>query len=149
MATATKEKTDTVEKVEGSEAEKAEEARTFSEQLHKVVLAAVGAVRMARDEVDSLVTKLVEKGQLAEKDAKHLFEKIWKKEEADEAEAGKGKKKKASESEDEPTTSSFEQALERILRSMHIPTKKDVDALSEKISSLAKKIEEFVGKGKK
>ena len=45
---------------------------TLVEGLRKLVLASLGAVAMTRDEVEAFVDKLVERGQLAQKDGEKL-----------------------------------------------------------------------------
>ncbi len=46
---------------------------SFVELLRKMMLAGVGAVAMSRDETEQFVNKLVERGELAQKDAEKLL----------------------------------------------------------------------------
>src|SRR5437762_12761820 len=46
---------------------------SFLELLRKLLLAGVGAVAMSRDETEQFVNKLVERGELAQKDAEKLL----------------------------------------------------------------------------
>src|SRR5690349_18747851 len=46
---------------------------TFIDLVRKMLLAGVGAVAMSRDETEQFVNKLVERGELAQKDAEKLL----------------------------------------------------------------------------
>src|SRR5215217_8602560 len=50
-----------------------EAGHSFVELVRKMLLAGVGAVAMSRDETEQLVSKLVERGELAQKDAEKLL----------------------------------------------------------------------------
>ena len=53
-------------------AREAAKKANFAELVRKVALASVGAVVLAQEEVEDFVGKLVQKGELAEKDGKTL-----------------------------------------------------------------------------
>ena len=95
--------------------------------VRKVLLAAMGAVTLAQDEMEDFVKKLVDRGELAEKDARKLMEEMREK-----------RKKGVEKAEDEGN-----KRMDDILNRMNVPTKSDIDALSEKIAILAKKVEEL------
>jgi polyhydroxyalkanoate synthesis regulator phasin len=48
----------------------------FYELSRKVMLAAIGAAAVASDEITSFVTRLAERGEIAEKDARHLINEV-------------------------------------------------------------------------
>ncbi len=93
----------------------------------KVLLAGVGAVALAQEEIESFVNKLIERGEIAEKDGKKLVREVMEK-----------RKKEAEKAEDE-----FDKRTEEILRRMNVPTKSDIEALSAKITALTKKVDEL------
>src|SRR5690606_30102634 len=64
-------------KVEEETAEK--ELNPFLEATRKVLLAGVGVVALAQEEAESFVNKLVERGELAEKDGRQLIKDILEK----------------------------------------------------------------------
>jgi polyhydroxyalkanoate synthesis regulator phasin len=97
------------------------------ETLHRVMLATVGAAAIAQEEIEALVNRLVERGEIAEKDGKKLIHEVMDK-----------RQKKTTMVEDEMT-----RGIESVLERMKIPTKADIDALSQKISGLSKKIDEL------
>jgi poly(hydroxyalkanoate) granule-associated protein len=97
------------------------------EALRRVLLATIGAASIAQDEVEALVDRLVERGEIAEKDGKKLVREVMDK-----------RKGRATKVEEE-----INKHVESVLGRMNIPTKADVEALSQKIAALSKKIDEL------
>lgn len=99
--------------------------------VRRLMLAAVGAVAMTRDEMEQFVTRLVDRGELAERDAKTMVNDVMSRRKqdvsiaADEAEAR------------------VETRLEQVLNRMNIPSKRDIDELSDKIAQLSVRVEEL------
>lgn len=104
-----------------------EEHNPLLEAARKVLLAGIGAVALAQDEIEDFVTRLVERGEIAEKDGKKLVREVMDK-----------RKKDAEKAEDEVS-----KRVEEILDRMNVPTKADIEALGEKIASLTKKVEDL------
>jgi len=105
--------------------EEAEEERTrFFEVSRKVLLASIGAVALAQDEIEDFVNRLVERGEIAEKDARKLIREV-----AD-------KRRKSAEHE-------LDKRLEEVLEQLNVPSKTDIDALGHKITALTHKVEEL------
>ena len=104
-----------------------EERNPLYEAVRKVLLAGIGAVALAQEEVEDLVNKLVERGELAEKDGKNLVREIM------------SKRQKGQEKVEDEYTKRVEDILER----MNVPTKSDIDALGKKITALSKKVDEL------
>lgn len=101
--------------------------RLMYDAARKLLLASIGAVALAQDEIEGFVNKLVDRGEIAEKDGRELLHKI--------TERGRDMAKKA--------TTSRSTQMEEVIRSMDIPTRADIKALSNKIAALAKKIDEL------
>lgn len=93
----------------------------------KVLLASFGAVALAQDEAEDFVNKLVERGEIAEKDARKLVREMVEK-----------RKKATQKAEDE-----LDRRVEDLLARMNVPTKADIELLGEKIAALAKKVDEL------
>lgn len=110
------------EKVNGKE-----ERNQLLDAARKVLLAGIGAVALAQDEMEDFVNKLVERGEIAEKDGKKLVNEVMDR-----------RKKQAEKAEDEVT-----KRVEEILDRMNVPTKADIEALGDKIAVLAKKVDEL------
>ncbi len=107
---------------------KAEEKRgTLYEAARKVLLAGIGVVALAQDEAENFVNKLVERGELAEKDARELLDEVSRKREE--------ARKKAEEE--------LEKRLETVLGRLNVPTRNDIRALNERIAALTAKVEEL------
>jgi poly(hydroxyalkanoate) granule-associated protein len=115
-----------VEVVVEETAEEAERHPLFG-MARKVLMAGMGAVALAQEEVEELVNKLVERGEIAEKDGKKLVQDVMEK-----------RKKEAKKAEDE-----LEKRMEELLDRMNVPTKSDIEALSAKITALTKKVDEL------
>ena len=93
----------------------------------KVLLAGVGAVALTQEEVEKVINRLVERGEIAEQDGKKLMSEVMSK-----------RKKEAKKAEDE-----MDKRINEIMGRMNVPTKSDIDALSAKITALTKKVDEL------
>lgn len=116
-------------KVEVIVEESGEEAERspFYEATRKVVLASIGAVALAQEEIEQFISKLVERGEIAEKDGKKLVHETMDK-----------RKKETKKAEGE-----VDKRMEELLARMNVPSKSDIDALSAKITALTKKVDEL------
>jgi polyhydroxyalkanoate synthesis regulator phasin len=103
------------------------EANPLYESARKVLLASIGAVALAQEEIEDFVNKLIERGEIAEKDGKKLIRDLMEK-----------RKKQAKEAEQ-----NIDKQIEDVLGRMNIPTKSDIQALSAKINELNKKVDEL------
>ena len=108
------------------EVEKAKEAAVeehnkLQEALHRVMLAAVGTVGLVQDEFEHFVNKAVERGEIAEKEARKTVRDV-------------GEKRKGAGKE-------VDKRFEDVLVKMNIPTKNDLTALNDKIADLTQKVE--------
>ena len=106
-------------------AEVKEEANPLFDAARRVVLAAVGAVALASDEVENFVNKLVERGEIAEKDARKLMKEVTER----------------TEKQMKPAEKEIDKRLEEVRNTLNIPTKHDIDALSNKVAELTAKVE--------
>jgi len=97
------------------------------EATRKVVLASMGAVALAQEELEMFVGKLVERGEIAEKEGKKLVHEAMDK-----------RKKETKKAESE-----LDKRIEELLARMNVPSKSDIDALSAKITALTKKVDEL------
>jgi poly(hydroxyalkanoate) granule-associated protein len=115
-----------VEVVIEKESEEGERSR-FHETMRRVLLAGMGAVALAQEEVEAFVAKLVERGELAEQDGKKLVRDVMEK-----------RKKETKKAEDQ-----LDKRVEELLDRMNVPSKSDIEALSAKITALSKKVDEL------
>jgi len=111
-------------KIEEVEEMAEEERNRFFQVARKVVLAGFGAVGLAQDELEEFVNRLVERGEIAEKDARKLLREVTE------------RRRKTAEHE-------MDKRLDEVLERMNVPSKTDIDALSHKITALTHKVEEL------
>jgi poly(hydroxyalkanoate) granule-associated protein len=97
----------------------------------KVLLAGIGAVALAQEEVEEFVGKLIDRGEIAEKDGRKLINDIIEK-----------RRKKVEETADS-AEEQLDKRIESLLDRMNVPTKSDIEALSAKIVTLTKKVDEL------
>ena len=112
---------------ETTQEEPIEEGKSLTEMARKVMLATVGAVALAQEEAEAFIKKLIDRGEIAEQDGRKMMDDLKDK-----------RKKKTKEAEDE-----LDSRVSQILERTGVPTKADIEALSEKITALTKKIDEL------
>jgi poly(hydroxyalkanoate) granule-associated protein len=100
------------------------------EGLRRLLLASIGAVAMTFDEAEAFVNKLVERGELAQKDAEKLLREMRSK-----LRQGRPQVREVGER--------VEQGVEEFLNRLNIPSKRDIDDLSAKIAQLSARVEEL------
>ncbi len=114
------------------------EPNPFFNMVHRVLLAGIGAVALTQEEIEKFVNRLVERGEIAEQDGrkmlKDVMERRRRKTEEAEAEAEEAVAEIGSE---------VDRRIESILHRMNVPTKTDINALSEKISLLSEKVDQL------
>jgi poly(hydroxyalkanoate) granule-associated protein len=123
---ATKKKSKMVEEIPTDEEAK-EEGKHFLDAVHKILLASIGAVALAQEEIEDFVNKLVERGEIAEKDGRKIVHDVMDR-----------RKKETEKAEDQ-----LNKRVEDILARMNVPSKTDIDALGEKVAALTQKVDEL------
>jgi poly(hydroxyalkanoate) granule-associated protein len=103
---------------------------TLVEGLRKVLLASIGAVAMTRDEVEGFVNKLVERGELAQKDGEKLVKELRS-------------RVRESRPQVQKVGERVEHGVEEFLNRLNIPSKHDIDELSAKIAQLSARVDEL------
>ena len=103
------------------------ERRSIKESVHKAFLVILGAVTLAQEELEGLVQKLIERGEIAEQEGKKLVR-----------DATEKRKVQAKKAEDE-----VDKRIEEIVSRTGVPTKADIDGLSAQITALTKKVDEL------
>lgn len=107
--------------------------------VRKMVLAGVGAVALSTDEVQSFLNRLVERGEMAQKDAEKLMK---------EARESFNKQRPTFslpnfQAQPAEISTQIENGLENILNRLNVPSKRDIDELSAKIAQLAARVEDL------
>ena len=105
------------------------EPNALLDAVRRVFMAGIGAVVLAQEEVEEFVNKLIERGEIAEKDGRKLINEVVEK-----------RKKKAQD-----TTHNAQEEIDKrfdsVLDRLNIPTKGDIDALNAKVTELTDKVE--------
>ena len=101
-----------------------EVVKRFPTPRGKVVLAGFGAAALAQDEAEDFINRLVERGEIAEKDARKLIREV----------SDKRRSKVGHE---------LDKRMEALLDHMDVPSKADIDELGTKITTLTAKVEEL------
>ncbi|MCX7791882.1 MAG: phasin family protein [Chloroflexaceae bacterium] len=116
----------------------AEQPMMVFDVMRKLLLAGVGAVALTRDEVEAFLNRLVERGEIAQKDAQRLLDETM----AKFRNVGQSRVAQA-ESQVSSISVQVENNLEQFLNRLNIPSKRDIDELSAKIAELAARVEEL------
>src|SRR5262245_4483247 len=102
------------------------------EGLRRMLLASIGAIAMRLDEAEPLIDKLVERGELAQKDGQKLLNSLQSKVQSNRAQVSS-----------EQVGARLEQGLEEVLSRLNIPSKRDIEELTAKIAQLTARVEEL------
>ena len=103
------------------------EVKPFFNAVHKVLLASIGGVVLAQEEIEDFVGKLVERGEIAEKDAREMLRDVMQK-----------RKKDAKKAEED-----LDRRMSELVDRLKIPTKSDIDHLSAQIDRLSQKVDDL------
>lgn len=135
-----------VETIESKEA-----GSSMVAMVRKVLQAGVGAFALTKDEVEDFVSKLVERGEIAEQDGRRLVRDVLSRRRHDaedvatkmqeETHKQVGKVQDETEKQIAKAETMLDQRIEGMLGRLNIPTKHDIDLLSQKIALLAEKVD--------
>jgi len=120
--------------MEDQEARAAEERNneaSFKDVAKKMLMASVGALSLAREEIEEFIDRLVERGELEESEGEGLLHEFLEKRK-ERAEKFKGHR-----------AEHYARRFEARMRELDLPTKDDFNALSDKLGKMADKIEEM------
>ncbi len=119
-----------VDEIKVTEEEPAQASGSLLGGLRRVLMAGIGAVVVAQDEMEAFVNKLVERGEIAEKDGRALINDLRQR-----------RQEKAKKAE-----ADLEKRIESMMDRVNLPNKQDLETLSQKIAVLAEKVEELKAK---
>ncbi|HNU04378.1 MAG TPA: phasin family protein [Anaerolineae bacterium] len=108
--------------------------------VRRVLMAGVGVVALTKDEIEDFVGKLIERGEIAEQDGRRLVTEVLHRR-RDKTEEVMEKMQDETEKQVARAESMLDQRIEGILSRLNVPSKGDIDMLSEKISLLAEKVD--------
>ena len=125
--------TDHIE-IEEEQTDLTELPNTLLGGLRRVLMAGVGAVVLTQEQIEDFVGKLVERGEIADGDARKLLADVL------------DRRKKLLHGGTKKAEEQYEKRVEGLLSRMNIPTKSEIDSLSEKITQLSDKVDELNSK---
>jgi poly(hydroxyalkanoate) granule-associated protein len=104
-----------------------EEHNPLLSVVRKILLAAIGAVVLAQEELENFVNRLVERGEIAQKDGKVLIRDLMEQ-----------RKQEVMQTEKK-----LDDQIEGFLRRRSVLTRSDLETLSAKIAELNEKLDEL------
>jgi len=117
--------------IEIIEEEVNDEPNALLETVRRVLMAGVGVVVLAQEEVEEFVNKLIERGEIAEKDGRKLINEVIE------------NRKKQAQDTKQATQEEFDKRLEGLLDRLNVPTRGDINKLNAKVTELTAKVEEL------
>ena len=111
--------------------EAAEANNALLSGLRRVLMAGVGAVALTQEQIEDFVGKLVERGEIADGDARKLVSDVI------------DRRKKTLQDSSKRAEEGVDRRIESLLARMNIPSKSEIETLSEKISVLSRKVDEL------
>ena len=103
-------------------------AQSMADLTRSILMSSVGMAGLALDEAKAFLDKLVERGEIAEKDARKLMADLTQR----------------SKDQAEHTLADTERQVIDALARLGVPSKKDVAELNAKVSSLSAKLDELI-----
>lgn len=113
--------------------ELADTSNTLLSGLRRVLMAGIGAVALTQEQIEDFVGKLVERGEIADGDARKLLNDVVE------------RRKRVVQDGTRRAEEEFDKRIEGLLARMNIPSKGEIDALSQKIGELNRKVDELRG----
>lgn len=106
-------------------------SNTLLSALRRVLMAGIGAVALSQEQIEDFVGKLVERGEIADGDARKLISDVV------------DRRKRIVQDSAKKAEEEFDRRVEKILSHMNIPSKGEIDTLSTKIAQLSDKVDEL------
>jgi len=102
--------------------------------LRSTLLIVMGTLAVGKEEIEAIINRLVEKGELAEKDARELLNDLL--------ERGKDLTETTAKVESK-IEDLIDARIEAILDRLNVPSRRSVEELARKIAELAEKVDEL------
>jgi len=106
--------------------------------MRRLLLASIGAMALSYDEAEKFINRLIERGELAQKDGEKVMNEVMNRFRQRPQEAQAEAENKANE-----LGNQIEQNVEQFFNRLNIPTKRDIDELSARVAQLAARVEEM------
>ena len=108
-----------------------EEGGSFLDGLRRVLMAGIGVAVLAQEEIEEFVTRLVDRGEIAENDGRSLVSDVLE------------RRRKEIQDRSKQAGDRVDRRMEGMLNRLNVPTRSEISNLSEQISELSKKVDEL------
>lgn len=102
--------------------------------VRNVLLAAIGTVALGKEEIEAIVNRLVERGEIAEKDGREMITDLFE------------RRPKDLPKPEIKVEGVMDGRIEGILSRMNVPSRGDVEELGKKIADLSRKVDDLTKK---
>jgi poly(hydroxyalkanoate) granule-associated protein len=115
-----------------SRIESPESGNLMLASLQRILLAGVGVIVLAQEEVEEFVRRLVDRGDIAEDEGRMLVEDVME------------QRDRRLQGFKESVEGTIDRGTGEVYRRLNIPTRSEIVSLSEQIEILSKKVDELV-----
>jgi poly(hydroxyalkanoate) granule-associated protein len=115
-----------------SGAENRESGNLMLASLQRVLLAGVGVIVLAQEEIEEFVRRLVDRGDIAEEEGRQLVEDVIE------------QRDRRLQGVRDGVGGTIDRGTGEVYRRLNIPTRSEIVSLSEQIDALSKKVDELV-----
>lgn len=102
--------------------------------VRNVLLAAIGTVALGKEEIEAIVNRLVERGEIAEKDGREMITDLFE------------RRPKDLPKPEIKVEGVLDGRIDGILSRMNVPSRGDVEELGKKIADLSRKVDDLTKK---
>ena len=99
--------------------------------VQNALRASMGVFAMGREEAETIINRMIEKGELTEVDGKRILRDLF------------DRPKKGVRQINDKVSSALDESIVATLNMLNIPTRSDLQTLSNKINELAEKVDEL------
>ena len=121
----------TEQEIEIIENDASEDSNSLLDGLRRILMAGIGVAVLAQEEIEDFVTRLVDRGEIAENDGRSLISDVLE------------RRKQEIQNNTRKVSDGMDRRVEGVLNSLNVPTKSEIASLSEQISELSKKVDEL------
>ncbi len=108
-----------------------EDNGSLLDSLRRILLAGVGVVSLAQEEIENFLGKLVERGEIAEKDARKLMSDVM------------DGRRKAADERRQRAVGEVDNRLDGVMSRLNMPTRTEINNLSKQIADLSAKVDQL------
>ena len=99
--------------------------------VQSALRASMGVFSMGREEVETVINRMIERGELTEVDGRRILANLF------------DRPKRGVKQINEKVSSALDESIIATLNMLNVPTRSDSQTLSEKINELAEKVDEL------